>query len=332
MAKPHGPKRGSHGYSPRKRAKSPVPHIKSWPELSEGPKIQGFAGYKAGMTHVFMKDYRKKSTTAGQEVMAAVTVVEVPPMKVAAFRLYAREPYGLRSLGEVWTKKLDKDLAKRLPIPKNVKKPSEVLKKVNMDEVEDVRLIVHTQPKKVTGVPKKVPEIMEFRVSGGTMEERVEYAKKLLGKEIDISDFVQPGKMVDVISITKGKGWQSAVKRWGVKVLSHKNSKKRRKAANTGPKRPGYIKPTVPQAGQTGYHHRTEYNKRILIIGDNPDDINPKGGFLHYGLVRNKYVVIHGSIPGPTKRLVKMRDVTRFRGEDVAPEIAYISRESKQGV
>ena len=84
------------------------------------------------MTHVFMTDYRKKSTTAGQEVMAAVTVVEVPPMKVAAFRLYSREPYGLKSLGEVWTKKLDKDLAKRLPVPKKVKKPSEVLKKVNI--------------------------------------------------------------------------------------------------------------------------------------------------------------------------------------------------------
>ena len=332
MAKPHGPKRGSHGFSPRKRAKSPVPHINTWPDVSEGPRIQGFAGYKVGMTHVFMVDYRKKSNTAGQEVMTPATVVEVPPLKVAAMRLYGREPYGLKSLGEAWTKKLDKELSRRTPLPVNVKRPSEVLKSIKEDDVEDVRLLVYTQPKLVSGVPKKAPEIMELRVTGGTIHDRIEYAHKKLGKQIDVSDFVTDGKMVDIMGVTNGKGWQGAVKRWGVKVLSHKNSKKRRKVANTGPKRPGYIKPTVPQAGQTGYHHRTEYNKRILKIGKNPDEINPKGGFLHYGVVKNKYVLIHGSIPGPSKRLVKMRDATRFGGETVVPEIRYVSRESKQGV
>ena len=54
---------------------------------------------------------------------------------------------------------------------------------------------------------------------------------------------------------------------------------------NLGPFSPGYVVSTVPQAGQTGYHQRTEYNKRLLKIGDNPDEINPKGGFLNYGLM-----------------------------------------------
>ncbi len=332
MAKPHAPKRGSHGFSPRKRAKSHIPHIKTWPEPAEGPRIQGFAGYKAGMTHAFIVDYRKKSTTAGQEVMVPVTVVEVPPMKVAAVRFYGREPYGLRVITEVWAKKLDKELKERLPIPKKTRKIDEALKEINLDEVEDVRVIAYTQPKKITGVPKKVPDIMELRIGGGTLQERIDYAKKILGKEVDITDFVQPGKMVDVMAVTKGKGWQGAVKRWGIRILSHKNSKKRRKVGTAGPKRPGYVKPTVPQAGQTGYHHRTEYNKRVLLIGENPEEINPKGGFLHYGMVRNKYVVLHGSIPGPAKRLVRFRDAVRFRGETVAPEIRYISLESKQGV
>ena len=332
MAKSHAPKRGSHGFSPRKRAKSHIPHIKTWPEPSEGPRVQGFAGYKAGMTHAFVTDYRKNSTTAGQEVMVPVTVVEVPPMKVAAVRFYAREPYGLRVLTEVWAKKLDKELRERLPIPKKTRKITDTLKEINKDDMDDVRIIAYTQPKLVTGVPKKVPDIMELRIGGGTLDERIEYAKKILGKEIKIEDFAAPGHMVDVMGVTEGKGWQGAVKRWGIRILSHKNSKKRRKVATAGPKRPGYVKPTVPQAGQTGYHHRTEYNKRILVVGENPDEINPKGGFLHYGFVRNNYVVLHGSIPGPAKRLVRFRDAARYRGETVMPEIKYISLESKQGV
>lgn len=52
------PKQGSHAYSPRKRAISQTPRLDSWPEISEGPKLQGFAGYKAGMTHAFVVDFR----------------------------------------------------------------------------------------------------------------------------------------------------------------------------------------------------------------------------------------------------------------------------------
>ena len=72
--------------------------------------------------------------------------------------------------------------------------------------------------------------------------------------------------MTDILGITRGKGFQGSVKRWGVKLLTHKNSKHRRMIGTLGPKSPGYVRPTVPQAGQMGYHQRTEYNKRILKI------------------------------------------------------------------
>ena len=89
----------------------------------------------------------------------------------------------------------------------------------------------------------------------------------------------------------------------------------------------------TPQAGQMGYHQRTEYNKRVLKIGDKGEEITPSGGFQHYGTIRNSYVIIHGSIPGPTKRLIGMRDAVRYqRGVKVEkPEISYISTTSKQG-
>ena len=174
MGSARHPRRGSMAYYPRKRAASPIPRIRSWPEIEEGPKIQGFAGYKVGMTHIFTIDWRKHTTTAGQEIWSPVTVIEVPPLKVAGVRFYERTMYGLKTMGEVWSENLDKELTRRIQIPKEYNR-EKALKKIGGD-IEDVRLIAHTQPKLVSGVPKKAPDIMEIRVGGGTMDERKEYA------------------------------------------------------------------------------------------------------------------------------------------------------------
>jgi large subunit ribosomal protein L3 len=331
MSKAHKPRRGSVAHSPRKRANRPFPTIKSWPEGGEEPKIQGFAGYKAGMTHAFVVDYRPTSTTSGQEVQIPVTVVEVPPLKVAGIRLYERDVYGMRTMKEVWTDKIDKDLIRRLPVPSKGDKPD--MKGFDKLDPDEVRLIVHTIPRNVPGIPKKKPEVMEIRIGGGTVEERLKYAKGLLGKEIPFSEYQVEGAMVDIISVTKGKGFQGLNKRFGVKLLTHKNSKHRRMLGTQGPWHPSWIMSTVPNSGQMGYHNRTEYNKRILRVGKDPSEINPKGGFLHYGQIENNYVLIHGSIPGPTKRLVRFRDPVRLKGhvEVSTPDLTYVSTASKQG-
>jgi large subunit ribosomal protein L3 len=326
------PRRGSMGYSPRKRAKREVPKLDSWPEAAGGPRIQGFAGYKAGMTHAILVDYRPSSTTAGQEVQVPVTVVETPPLRIAAVRVYSRGGNGLRTAGELWSEKPDRELSRLYEIKKNRNFAQEVenFKKI---EGEEVNIIVHTQPSLVTGVPKKKPELMEIRIGGGTFAERLEYAISILGKDVTVRDYLKDGDVVDVIAVTKGKGFQGAVKRWGVKLLSHKNSKHTRMIGTLGPKRPGYIWPTVPQSGQMGYHQRTELNKRVLKIGDNGEEITPSGGFLNYGKVSGSYLLLHGSIPGPAKRLIRLRDTVRPRLTKVkeAPSLTYISTESKQG-
>lgn len=326
------PRRGSKAYSPRKRAVSQTPRLDSWPEISEGPKLQGFAGYKAGMTHAFVVDFRSSSLTAGQEIQIPVTVLEVPPMRVAAVRVYENTRYGLRTAGEVWASNVDSSLKGRLPIPKNYDS-EKAWSEMNKKDIEDVRVLTYTQPKLVTGVPKKVPELMETRVGGGTLEKRLEYAKSLLGKDITVNEFAKDGAIIDVSAVTKGKGFQGAIKRWGVKLLHHKNSKHRRMVGTLGPKRPGFVRPTVPQAGQVGYHQRTEFNKRILKIGEKGDEVTPKGGFIRYGNVRSNYVLIHGSVPGPTKRLIRLRDPVRATGPVLkeAPNMVYVSTESKQG-
>lgn len=63
MASIHRPKRGSLAFSPRKRAKSHIPRFRAWPEATGEPRLQGFAGYKVGMTHVIMVDDIKNSLT-----------------------------------------------------------------------------------------------------------------------------------------------------------------------------------------------------------------------------------------------------------------------------
>ncbi len=325
------PRRGSRAYGPRKRAQSQRPRLDSWPEISGSPKIQGFAGYKAGMTHVFVVDKRAKSTTSGMEVQTPVTVVEVPPMKIAAVRLYENSTLGLKTAGEVWANDLDPLLDKKMRVPKE--HTQESFARYDGLDIEDVRVLAYTQPKFVTGISKKVPELMELRIGGGTLSERLEYAKGILGTEVTISDFADEGSFIDVIAITKGKGFQGSIKRWGVKLLSHRNSKHSRMYGNLGPKRPGYVRGTLPLAGQLGYHQRTEFNKKIVKVGEEGAEINPKGGFLNYGEIRNTYVLIHGSVPGPTKRIIRFRDATRApKKADVgAPEITYVSTESKQG-
>jgi len=366
MGKRHHPRRGSQAYSPRKRAKSHIPKFESWPEIDGSPKIQGFLGYKVGMTHVLMLDERKRSTTGGMEVQTPVTIIETPPIKVAAIRVYGMKNGALYTLTEAWASNLDKYVSRRLPLPEKYDTKNAIAKiDMNIDNIEDVRIIAYTQPWLISGVPKKVPDIMELRIGGGTIKERVEYAKKILGKEVPFSEFANEGSYVDVASITKGKGFQGHIKRWGVKLQPRKNSKHRRMIGTLGPHFPSYVMPTVPQAGQMGYHQRTELNKLLVKIklaketierlqkgkgsedkkeqkeekkkdaekqGDIWDNITPPGGFLHYGVIKSDFVAVMGSVPGPTKRVVAFRDAVRKTKVPAGvPKVTYISKSPKQG-
>ncbi len=329
MATPNHSRHGSMGYYPRKRARSIIPHIRSWPDINGKPKLQGFVGFKAGTTHALFVDYRKSSTTAGSEVASSVTVVEVPPIKVVGVRYYGSNPYGEYSLGDVFDKNSISDLKDLLPISKEYR-PKDIDKK----EVVGVNVLVLIQNKKVKAISKKIPDLTEIRVGGGSIDDRIAYVNSLLGKEVPFDEFSKPGKFVDVIAVTQGYGFQGHIKRWGVKLLPYKNRKHRRMIGTLGPWHPDWVRNTVPQAGQTGFHQRTEFNKRVLFYG-NPSEkpIVPAGGFVNYGEVVNNYILIHGSIPGPIKRPIKMRDPIRQTVPDVeGVKLTYVSVESKQGV
>src|SRR6056297_3533431 len=97
------PRKGSLGYGPRKRASSEVPRFSSWPDDDGQPTLQGFAGYKAGMTHVVMINDEANSPREGMEETVPVTIVETPPVHAVALRAYEDTPYGLTPTTEIWT-------------------------------------------------------------------------------------------------------------------------------------------------------------------------------------------------------------------------------------
>ncbi|MBN1432245.1 MAG: 50S ribosomal protein L3 [Methanomicrobiaceae archaeon] len=331
------PRRGSLAYSPRKRAKSQVPKYHSWPSYEGEPTFQGYAGYKVGMTHVIMIDDHKNSPSEGKEISVPVTVIEIPQMKVIAVRAYSSDTYGKKAFAEVWSDNIDEIVSRATQIPKkhNAEEQKEkILKGIEDGIVSDIFAIMYTQPEQLTGVPKKVPELMEVRIAGGDLKTRLDFGISKLGEEVAIENVANTGQYIDVTAVTTGKGTQGAVKRWGIQVRKRKHSrgKKKRHIGNLGPWTPHHVRWQVPQMGQMGYQQRTEFNKRILKIGENPEEINPEGGFLHYGLVRGRYVLIKGSIPGPTKRLIRIRPAIR-QGEHVfrEPSINFVSTMSKQG-
>ncbi len=328
MADRSKPRRGSMGYGPRKRTVRQYPRITSWPETDASEvRVQGFAGWKAGMTHILMRDTNPKSTSAGQEVRKAVTVVEAPPMTVLAVRGYRMTPYGKQTAGEVWTDVSEESPTNLFPRLANQTRGER-------DEEQG------RKPAKRGGrIPKRPSKPTEEAANSlreqdlSEVEAKLEWALERLGGEIGIEDVYDVGQEVDVVGVTKGKGGQGSIKRFGLKLLSHKNSKRRRQGGNMGDFGTGYVRKTIRQAGQVGYHKRTELNKKILRIS-NPEEseITPAGGFLNYGEVTNPYMIIQGSLPGPAKRLIRFRDPTRPRKIPGEVEVTYVSTSSKQGV
>jgi large subunit ribosomal protein L3 len=300
------PRRGSLAFYPRKRARRVYPSIKTYPKV-EKPKILAFAGYKAGCLHVRAIDNRKGSPTFGQEISLPATILDCPPLKVIGIRAYEKNLRGMKVFTEAWSQNLPKDLERKLKT-----KPSEQnLEKIekNLNRLAEIRLIVCTQPR-LSGIGKKKPEVFEIGIGGEKVEEKYNFAKSLLGKEIKISDVFREGEIVDVIGVTKGKGTAGPVKRFGVKIQPRKAHQKRRHVGTLGQEEPGKVRYTVPMAGQLGFQRRTELNKRILKIGEGKE-VTPKGGIERYGIIKSDYVLIEGSVPGSKKRLIMIRAAIR---------------------
>ncbi|WXG43117.1 MAG: 50S ribosomal protein L3 [Promethearchaeati archaeon SRVP18_Atabeyarchaeia-1] len=305
--KQHAPHHGSLSYLPRKRSSRPWGRVRSWPSRTGEPIALGFAGYKAGMTHAILLDNAPHSPLRGREVEVSATIIDCPPLAVCGLRAYAQTPYGLRCSHETWSKNLSKDLSRSFPLPSDPKTDEKLGKlEAELKSISRIRLLVHTQPR-LAAVSSKKPVVAEIEVGGGPIQDQFKYAKNLLGKEIRIRDVFREGGFLDVIGVSKGKGYQGVVKRYHVKVLQKKSRKTVRGVGTLGPISPHSVMYTIPRSGQLGYHHRVEFNKRILKLGDRGEEITAKGGINRYGIVRGDFLLLEGSVPGDAKRLLKLR-------------------------
>ena len=318
------PRFGSMQYWPRKRAKRSVARVRSWATTKDAKPL-AFAGYKAGMTHVIATDNRKTSTSKGQDIVVPVTILECPPMKIFSVRTYKPHGYGTAVSGEIIVGK-DKELARKITVPK---KSDAKLEDIKPEEATDITIIAYTQPKKIGF--KKRPDLFEIKL-GGSNEEKLTYIKEHLDKEITAQDLIAEGDQVDLHGITTGKGFQGAVKRFGIGLKSHKSEKSRRTPGSLGGwKGHAHFMYRIAHAGQMGYHQRVQYNNMVLKIGEKPEEVNQQGGITHYGEVKNTYVLIKGTVPGPKKRMVIMAKPIREKKKHPAPTIKTINTDSKQG-
>ncbi len=320
-------------YLPRCRASKFVPRIKSWPEYDgSAAKLLGFIGYKAGMTHAVVTVDNPNSPFKGQETVIPVTVIDTPPIRPFSIRGYRATPYGLELVTEVLAETLSDDLRRKFPLPKEYDFDAKMSQfEEHLDSLSEIRMLVHTQPR-LAAVPKKKPDVTEYKVGAQSVREAFEYAKSILGSDLRVADILDEGMLVDVVAVTKGHGFQGPVRRWGVRILQHKSRKTKRGVGCIGPWTPTNVRYTVPRAGQTGFHSRVSYNHVVVKIGERGEEITPSGGFVHYGIIRGDYVMVKGSIPGTIKRPVRLRFAIRpKKGHVVKPlQVSYISTSPKQ--
>lgn len=292
------PRRGSLAYRPRGRAGSLIPRVRNWPKIaSDKPTILGFPAFKAGTLHVITVDDRAKTPNFGKPLFNLSSVLSLPELEVRGARLYGRENGGEVALGE----------GKAAPA------------EVPVEKVTRVAAMVSVVPADV-GLSQKEPIEFELGVGGADAKSQIEYVNGLVGKKVKFAELFKPGMYVDVLGITKGKGFEGPVTRFGVKRKQHKSRKSVRAVGVIGPWHPAAVMYTVARAGQMGFHQRTETGKRILFLGNGKEKpITPAGGFRHFGPVGGDYAVLRGSVPGPARRFVVVRMPVRWVPRSQAP-------------
>ncbi|VDK20335.1 unnamed protein product [Taenia asiatica] len=357
------PRHGSLGFTPKKRSRRIRGKCKAFPKdrRSLPPHLTAFMGFKAGMTHVVRDVDRPGSKVHKKEIVEPVTILECPPMVIVGIVGYIPTARGLRTFKTIWAEHLSEECrrrfykdfckSKRKAFTKASKKWADEagLAAINNDikkmkkYCSVIRVIAHTQMRLMKHRQKKA-HIMEIQVNGGTVAQKVDWAREHLEKQVPVANVFAQDEMIDVIGVTKGKGFKGVTSRWHTKKLPRKTHKGLRKVACIGAWHPARVGRSVARAGQKGYFHRTEMNKKIYRIGlglqaqieaakveaakeENKElaalikpkgnasteydltakNITPMGGFPHYGEVNNDYVMIKGCCMGPRKRVITLR-------------------------
>ncbi|XP_059980043.1 ribosomal protein uL3-like isoform X4 [Lagenorhynchus albirostris] len=306
------PRHGQLGFLPHKRSRRHRGKVKTWPrdDPSRPVHLTAFLGYKAGMTHTLREVHRPGLKISKREEVEAVTIVETPPVVVVGVVGYVATPRGLRSFKTIFAEHLSDECRRRFYKDWHKSKKKAFTKACKRWRDADgkkqlqrdfaamkkyckvIRVIVHTQMKLLPFRQKKA-HIMEIQLNGGTVAEKVAWAQARLEKQVPVHSVFSQSEVIDVIAVTKGRGVKGVTSRWHTKKLPRKTHKGLRKVACIGAWHPARVGCSIARAGQKGYHHRTELNK--------------KGGFPHYGEVNNDFIMLKGCIAGTKKRVITLR-------------------------
>uniref|UniRef100_A0A1I8ITS3 60S ribosomal protein L3 n=1 Tax=Macrostomum lignano TaxID=282301 RepID=A0A1I8ITS3_9PLAT len=331
------PRHGSLSFLPKKRSRRHRGKAKSFPKDDKKKPIHltAFLGFKAGMTHIVRDLDRPGSKANKKEIVEPVTVIETPPLMIVGIsKKKAFTKYSKKWADPAGQKEIDTDLAK-------MKKYCTV-----------IRVLVHTQMKLLKRRQKKA-HLMEIQLNGGTIADKIEWAKSHLEKSVPVGQVFSQDEMIDIIGVTKGHGYKGVTSRWHTTKLPRKTHKGLRKVACIGAWHPSRVAFSVARAGQKGYFHRTEINKKIYRMGQavhqadgklvhnastefdlTEKSITPLGGFPHYGEVNQDFVMIKGCCIGPKKRVLTLRKSLMTHTKKKAIEqinLKFIDTSSKFG-
>ena len=143
--------------------------------------------------------------------------------------------------------------------------------------------------------------VREFRVPGDMLLE--------VGAEIT-ADHYLPGQKIDVVGITKGKGFAGAMKRWNFGGLraTHGVSISHRSHGSTGQRQdPGKVFKGKKMAGHLGVERVTVQNLEVVRT-------DPERGL----------ILVKGAVPGGENGWVEIRDAVKASLPDGAPSPAAI--------
>ena len=155
----------------------------------------------------------------------------------------------------------------------------------------------------------------------GDLEQKLSFVKENLKKEITIEDVFEKGSLIDFHGLTKGKGLQGPVKRFGIKLRQHKSEKGVRKVGSVGPWHPRRITFRVPQAGQLGLFTRISYNNKIISLGKAENKFK---NIKNFGDLKTDYALVRGSIQGPAKRQLLITSPLRSTKEQSKKNYEFI--------
>ena len=365
------PRSGSLAFLPKRRTRHHRGRVRHFPkdDAKKPIHLTAFMGYKAGMTHVTRHhEKREGKKVIKKDIVEPVTIIECPPMKIVGLVGYVETPRGLRALSTVWAQHLPEELKRRFyrnwvnakkkafskyaqrwaeddKSKKSIKRDLERIKKY----ATVVRVLASTQLSKLNFRQRKA-HLLEVQVNGGTIAQKVDWAFGKFEQEVSVGEIFQDNEMIDTIGVTRGKGTQGVVKRFGVTRLPRKTHRGLRKVGCIGAWHPAAVKWTVARTGQLGYFHRTEMNKKIYRVGAGAvrgvknnatteadaveKNITPLGGFPHYGVVNHDFLMVKGCVVGTRKRPITLRKSCFPQTRNAAIEkieVKFIDTSSKIG-